>query len=277
MASSSDRVSRLLGAMETTETQTQTQTQTEVGPGAGSTPGVLTLPRALRRARVRVASPVLAGAVLVVLAVLAVLGVRVLAAQPSSEATAIPRADSVAVTATQAPSPGAGMHADAAPAAASTASGTAYVHVIGAVRDAGVVDVPAGSRVADAVDAAGGLSAKADPARLNLARLVADGERIWVPVKGAEAPAEAVAPSRPAAGSVAPSASSRAAAGPIDLNAADSTTLQTLSGVGPVTAEAILAWRAEHGRFSSTEELLEVSGIGPKTVERLRSQVTVNP
>jgi len=241
---------------------------------------LLTLPVALRQARVRVGSPVLVGAVVVLVAVLAVVGVRVAWAQRAAEPTPIPRADSAALTSAglEAAAPG-GAALDASGVAPTTESGPLYVHVIGAVRRAGVVDVAAGSRVGDVVEAAGGLSARADPGRLNLARLVVDGERIWVPVEGAEPPEEVPAPvSAPAeTGSAPGGAASAGSQAPVDLNTADSSTLQTLPGVGPVTAEAILTWRAEHGRFSTVEELVEVSGIGPRTLERLRPQVSATP
>ncbi len=159
-----------------------------------------------------------------------------------------------------------------------------YVHVIGAVSEPGVVEVPSGSRVSDVVQSAGGATTSADLSRINLARLVLDGERIWVPVRGEEPPDEAAEPIAPGVAAT-PDGSAGAGEGgavagapvAVDINTADSGVLQTLPGVGPVTAESILAWRTEHGGFSSVEELMEVSGIGPRTLEKLEPLVTVGP
>lgn len=154
-------------------------------------------------------------------------------------------------------------------------AGTVVVHVVGQVGTPGLVTVPAGARVADAVDAAGGATPQADLGALNLARPVVDGEQLRVP-----APGEAVAPvtgpggGAPAAGPGTPAADG-APAGPVDLNTADAAALDTLPGVGPVIAERIVAWRAENGRFTSVDELLEVSGIGPALLAKLRDAVRV--
>lgn len=139
--------------------------------------------------------------------------------------------------------------------------------------------MPAGSRVADAVRAAGGLSG-ADAAGINLARALSDGEQVYVPKPG-ESP-RPVAPGGPAPGAQAPasatsgaSSGESASAGTVNLNTADAAALDTLPGVGPVLAQRIIDWRTEHGKFSSVDELGEVSGIGDKALERLRSKVTV--
>lgn len=155
------------------------------------------------------------------------------------------------------------------------------VHVIGRVKQPGVVQLPVGSRVIDAVQAAGGVSDEADPASLNLARPVVDGEQVWVGAPG-EKPPPGVAtgqspPGGPASGpggGAGPGAGQ--AVGPLDLNQADQAQLEELPGVGPVTASRILAWRESHGRFTSVEELMEVSGIGERTFEQLRDHVTVD-
>lgn len=156
------------------------------------------------------------------------------------------------------------------------------VHVIGQVRVPGVVELPVGSRVIDAVHAAGGVTEQADPTSLNLARPVQDGEQVWVGAPGEEpppglqaaAPGPGPGPGGPSDG-VGPGAGGHGAA-PIDLNQADQAKLEELPGVGPVTAGNILAWREEHGRFTVVEELMEVSGIGEKTFEQLRARVTVS-
>lgn len=178
----------------------------------------------------------------------------------------------------QDPSPGADAGQDPASGAAS-AQAAATVHVVGEVRRPGVVWVPAGSRVGDAVEAAGGLTGQADEQRLNLARPVTDGEQILVLRPGEEPPSPAAAggPGAPGAGAPGAPAGGDAAGdgGPLDLNTADQAALEELPGVGPVTAEHILAWRKENGQFTTVDELMEVSGIGEKTLATLRPHVRV--
>lgn len=139
------------------------------------------------------------------------------------------------------------------------------VDVAGKVREPGIVTLPAGSRVHEAIEAAGGLSGRVDGGSLNLARVLVDGEQVLVGIEPVAAPAGAVpgAPGGPAAG------------GTVDLNAATAEQLDALPGVGPVTAAAILEWREQNGRFSAVDDLLDVSGIGEKTLERLRDLVSV--
>lgn len=144
------------------------------------------------------------------------------------------------------------------------------VDVEGRVRRPGLQHLPPGSRVADAVRAAGGTTAGAILTALNLARLLADGEQVAVPGPGDPAPAAAGTGAGAGAGTPGGSAS-----GPLDLNAATQAGLDALPGVGPVLAERIVAWRAQHGRFTSVDELTEVPGIGPKALERLRPLVRV--
>jgi competence protein ComEA len=145
------------------------------------------------------------------------------------------------------------------------------VHVVGRVRRPGLVTLPAGARLGDAVAAAGGAAPGAAPDRLNLARHVADGERVVVP-----GPNDVLSPAAagPATAGSLPSDAS-AGGGLIDLNSATQPQLEELPGIGPVTAAAILAWRTEHQRFTRVEELGEVDGIGPKTLARLRPLVRV--
>ncbi len=161
-------------------------------------------------------------------------------------------------------------------AATRTGPPTLVVHVTGAVADPGVVEVPAGSRVVDALRAAGGATQDADESTLNLARLLVDGERVWLGRPG-ETPPVAAGPA-PGAGvpdGAAGQGGAGAPAAPLDLNAATQADLEELPGIGPVTAGHILAWREEHGRFSSVDELLEVSGIGERTLAQLEPLVTV--
>ena len=138
----------------------------------------------------------------------------------------------------------------------------AVVHVAGAVAVPGVYTLSAGSRVIDAVNAAGGLAVDADSDAINLAAVLSDGQRIYVPTVG-----EVVPPSVSADGTVAP--------GPVDLNRATVDELETLPGVGPATAAAIVAYRDSHGPFASVDALADVSGIGPAKLAAIRELVTV--
>lgn len=141
------------------------------------------------------------------------------------------------------------------------------VDVQGTVRRPGIVVLPDGSRVVDAVKAAGGYTGRRSRlAHLNLARPLVDGEQILV---GRAAPVVAV-PSA-LAGAPAPSGPG----GLVSLNTADQVTLETLPGVGPVTATAILQWREENGPFTAVDQLLEVSGIGEKTLAEIAPYVTL--
>ena len=157
--------------------------------------------------------------------------------------------------------------ATVSPTSSATSAANLVVHVAGAVRHPGLVRLPAGARVADAVKAAGGPARNAELASVNLARPVVDGEQLVVLVRG-QSPAGAAPP---AAGGAPASASGA----PIDLNTATLEQLDTLPGVGPVLAQRILDWRAEHGRFGSTDELREVSGIGEATFADIKSLVRV--
>jgi competence protein ComEA len=152
----------------------------------------------------------------------------------------------------------------AAANAATVAGALVVVDVAGRVRRPGIVELPAGSRVVDALRAAGGARHGVDTSTLNLARLLVDGEQIVV---GLDVPASsAVASPMPtAAGPVAS----------VNLNTATLEQLDTLPGIGPVTAQAILDWRTENGSFTSVDELLEVSGIGDATLADIEAYVYV--
>lgn len=139
----------------------------------------------------------------------------------------------------------------------------AIVHVVGAVRAPGVVQLPAGARVADAIAAAGGVADGADLARINLAARVTDGERIAVPLVGEPLPAGTGTGAAEETG------------GPIDLNAATADQLEELPGIGPALAAAIVSERERMGGFRSVDDLQRVRGIGPARFEQLRELVTV--
>ena len=144
-----------------------------------------------------------------------------------------------------------------------SSSGGIYVHVAGAVRKPGLYELSPESRVADAIEAAGGALPKADIDVINLAQVVADGMKIAVPLKGGAPPAP---PTEGAAGS---------GTALISINSATLEELETLPGVGPVTAQAIISFREESGPFQSLEGLLEVSGIGPATFAEIRPHVSL--
>lgn len=158
----------------------------------------------------------------------------------------------------------------------------AVVSVVGLVHQPGLVTLAPGSRIADAVSAAGGALDGADLIGLNLAGRLADGQQIVVGLAAPAGQPAALGSSVTSGSSVAstPSGPSEATAGsspsaPVDLNTATVEQLDALPGVGPVTAAAIVAWRAAHGKFSKVDELGDVDGIGPARLERLRNLVTV--
>ena len=158
-----------------------------------------------------------------------------------------------------------GATTGAAPAAPQSSPGVVVVDVAGKVRHPGVTTLPAGSRVVDAIRRAGGARRGVDLSGLNLARVLVDGEQILV----GTSPAPGVAAS-------AASTAAAGAAGPlVNINTATMEGLETLPGVGPVTAQKILDWRTAHGAFTSVDELLEVDGIGEKTLAQLAPHVTL--
>ena len=197
---------------------------------------------------------VLLGLVFAVVAVLRARPVALATPQgpPVSVSTHPPNASSPAATATSSPRP------------------RIVVHVLGAVRRPGLVRLPQGSRVQDAIEAAGGLRSSAAPGELNLAQILTDGQQIMVGSR-----------SHPG-GRLSDGGGGRAGSSPssgsspqVDLNSATAAQLDSLPGVGPVTAERILAWRTEHGGFRRVEELQEVEGIGPKTYADIAPHVRV--
>lgn len=235
-------------------------------------PAILTVPVALRGVRARPRRLAVLGVMVLLLMAAGVLGIRV--AWAHSSATPQP----VAATAHGPPD---GLVSRTVPVAFAsggaaglpTAASVLLVHVVGQVRRPGVVRLSPGSRVLDAVRAAGGATSSADLNHLNLARPVADGEQIVVPkpgeiiVQGGTAGVGGAGAGSPAgAGSV---------GGLVNLNTADAAALDSLPGVGPVLAQRILDWRTQHGRFTSVDELGEVSGIGDKILANLRPKVTV--
>ena len=278
-------------------------------------PRVLTVPVAFRGARVAVSVRAVVAFVLVLVVAVVFFAVRVARAQQAAAPQSVPTGEGLvargsvpAAFATGATgvdrsadrsradrgdggagANGAGAGGGAAGIDPSQLSGASargspgrlvVIDVVGQVARPGVVTVPDGSRVVDVLAAAGGALAGADVQRLNLARLVADGEQVFVPRPGETPPvlvgALGGAGSGSGAGSAGTGAGGATMAGAlVDLNTATLAALDTLPGVGPVLAQRILDWRAQHGRFASVDELGEVSGIGDKLLEQIRPKVRV--
>ncbi len=173
-------------------------------------------------------------------------------AEPSAEVTT---EGAAAADGTAAASPAVGEAAEART--------TVVVSVVGLVAAPGLVSLPEGARVADAVAAAGGLLPEADPASVNLAAVVTDGQQVAVGVPGA------------AAAPVSGTSGGGVSAGPVVLNAATVADLDALPGIGPVLAQRIVDHRSQHGRFASVEQLDDVPGIGPAIYAALADLVRV--
>jgi competence protein ComEA len=154
--------------------------------------------------------------------------------------------------------------AESAGVAGATApeSSRLVVYVVGAVRRPGLYRLSPGSRVADAVARAGGATRRADPAALNLAAPVADGQQVLVPARLPRAVAAAQGAPVPGA-----------PVGPVQLSVATAEQLDALPGIGPVTAQKIIDYRAAHGALRSVDDLDDIPGIGPARVEQLRGLV----
>jgi competence protein ComEA len=143
--------------------------------------------------------------------------------------------------------------------AAAAADAPLVVDVAGAVRRPGLVRLAKGSRVSDAIAHAGGPTAHADRDAVNLAAPVSDGQQVLVPARGAVASAGA--------------SGGEATSGPVSLSAATAAQLDTLPGIGPVTAQKIVDYRAQHGSFTSVDGLDAISGIGPARIAELQGLV----
>lgn len=271
-------------------------------------PAVFTLPRALHGAVTRPPRRAVLGLLLVLVLASAVLAGRVVMAHASATphpvattgsppglvsrslpaAFASPRpaiSGPASPTVAPAKAPGSAPARPTGPGFGSGSGGSSpstgvalVVDVVGQVKHPGVVHLPTGARVLDAVTAAGGALRSAQTSAVNLARPVVDGEQVVIPKHG-----QSAVPTGAGAGSVivppgAASPASGAGGTPsavIDLNAADATALDSLPGVGPVLSQRILEWRGQHGRFSSVDELGEVSGIGDKMLAQLTPRVRV--
>jgi competence protein ComEA len=214
------------------------------------------LPESWRRARLDPGRRAAAALAVVALAAAVVAAIGVWRARP------------VTVAAPGLPEVVAAPVSSAAPVARDD-GGPLVVSVVGKVRRPGLVTVPAGSRVADAIGKAGGPLRGADLTPLNLARRLADGEQIAVGVPG---PAAEPAPVVGTGAGPGPPATPGAK---VDLNRATVAQLDGLPGVGPVTAQRIVDWRTAHGRFTSVQQLRQVPGIGERRFTQLQALVTV--
>lgn len=178
----------------------------------------------------------------------------------------VPALVSASGSATASPTGGPVADSNAAPGSA-----LVVVHVAGRVRHPGIRELPLGARVADAIAAAGGPRSGVSLTTLNLARKLTDGEQVVVGAPPAS-PGSAAGPG-PAGGATAPP--QEPAGAPVNLNTADQAMLETLPGVGPVTAAAIVTHREENGAFTAVDQLIDVPGIGEATLAKLAPLVTV--
>jgi competence protein ComEA len=143
------------------------------------------------------------------------------------------------------------------------------VHIAGAVNEPGVQEMPVGARVKDAIDKCGGLSDQADSNLINLALPLEDGMQIWVPAVQSDERYP------PASGGSFSNHEVEPAGQLININTASKAELETLSGIGPVLAGAILQFRQENGPFEKTSDIQLVAGIGPVTYEKIKPRITV--
>ncbi|WP_309075539.1 helix-hairpin-helix domain-containing protein [Paenarthrobacter sp.] len=201
-----------------------------------------------------------------VAALLAVVGVGIIAWHLWQSAVGQPTTEPLASSSSAGP----GLPA-ASESPQSEAAGSVLVHVAGAVQKPGVVSLPVGSRVFQAIEAAGGVVSTAELNSLNLAEVVSDGAKIQVPMVGELPQPTPLAGSSGSAGGT----GGDAAGAKVNINTASLEELGTLPRIGPVTAQGIIDWRKEHGPFASVDELDAVDGIGPKLMESLKDLVTV--
>jgi len=283
---------------------TGSEAGTSVEPTKPKGSRILGNPRAGRRGVVPAAWVFAAFGALALVLVVALVAV-VFAAQAPGSGGPFPRSASSGVATVPLIAPATGAALGTEPGAASGADSTGatrpgtvagttgsaiVVHAAGAVVQPGLYRLPTDSRVADLVRAAGGLAVDADDDRINLAASVADGIRVYVPRRGevgapptVSGPNGVLPPGSGAVGPVGESGSGGSSAsgsppvpvGPINVNTATVEQLDTLPGVGPSTAQAIVAHRQQHGAFTSVEQLQDVRGIGPSKLSQIRSLVVV--
>lgn len=150
------------------------------------------------------------------------------------------------------------------------------VHVSGCVKEEKIVSLPDGSRVNDAIEAAGGLTKEADLSNINLAYILEDGEKIYIPKKGEEIPennsSSMLSPSTSVTSS---SSSSTKNTSKVNINKATEAELETIPGIGPSTALKIINYRNENGKFKSIEDVKKISGIGDAKYEKMKNYITI--
>jgi competence protein ComEA len=208
-----------------------------VGPDESAGSGASTVGALLRSGRIDPGRHGALALAVVALVAAVVAGAVLLRGRPSEQPLAVPAVAGSALT---------------------SAGPQLVVDVAGKVRRPGLVRLPAGARVDDALRAAGGVLPGVSTGALNLARKLADGEQVLVGLDGSAAPAGSGAP-----------------AGLLDLNTASAKDLDALPGIGPVLADKIVSWRTEHGRFASVDQLREVGGIGESKYQALKAKVRV--
>ena len=177
----------------------------------------------------------------------------------------LPKPVEIAAEGGVAPIEGSGGEVAGVTSTPSASAAPIIVDITGSVRQPGVYEFAQGDRVIDAVERAGGAKPNADLTTLNLAALLTDGTQIVVPKQGAGG----------ATGATGSGDASSSVGSMININTATATEFETLSGIGEVLAAAIVDYRTENGPFASVDELEDVSGIGPSTLEEIRDQVTV--
>lgn len=152
---------------------------------------------------------------------------------------------------------------------------TIFVYVCGCVENPGVYELPADSRVCDALDAAGGFSEDADESRINLAGLLTDGDMVFFPKAGENLPDGASDYIASGAGSTGNAGSTGTAQSLVNINTAGEDALCTLPGIGPSKARAIIGYREEHGCFKDIREIMNVSGIGENLFKQIEDLICV--
>ena len=243
-----------------------------------------------RRLAIAPRAAIIAGSALLILALALALRAVIVSTGAGASGQAAPTAAAGASAAMRPPPTGTAsspaMRPVTAPATGSAAgpgvstapAGNVVVHVTGAVTRPGVVVLGVGSRVTDAIDAAGGVAPDADAEQLNLARVLTDGEQIRVPRVGEVLPDPAPQPTGtagPGAGAASGKPGDGGASGTVNINTASASELEKLPGIGPALAQRIVEYRDSHGPFANVDALTDVPGIGKAKLEALREQATV--
>lgn len=195
---------------------------------------------------------------------------------PTSEGTQEATTEITEGSAPEGTSPASAVPAPDSSNAPAAGKQTVVVHVVGAVRQPKLVELPSHARVGDALEAAGGPTEDADLGRINLARVVSDGEQVYVPREGEEIPSEIAGPATGVESSpLGPGAEASGDGALVNINTASESELDELPGVGPAIAARIVEHRTTNGPFSNIEQLQDVKGIGPAIFEELRERISI--